>query len=165
MPSMEKSRENKEKIRKWMIEIGYEFVTEKKDPRTNFVLEAAKKEKDKGVSFQIISPKSLDLITVGSTGKLTGSDASSFNALEKKVILSIEYNMKRNALLTNLDFFMTISTDQIQTHISDDMYDDGLSKDRIYDIIKRILAFYEFMYYVFIEHGVGRPPQNDKDLV
>ena len=125
----------------------------------------AKKEKDKGISFQIISPKSLDLITVGSTGKLTGSDSNPFNPLEKKVIKSIEYTLKRNALLTNLDFFMTISADQIQTHISDDMYEDGLSKDRIYDIIKRILAFYEFMNYVFIEHGVGRLPQNDRDLV
>jgi hypothetical protein len=162
---MEKSQENKEKIRRWMIEMGYEFVTEKEDPRTNFVLEAKKKEEDKNVSFRIISPKSSDLIIVSSTSKLTGSDAHSFIALEKKIVMSIEYNMKRNALLANLDFFMTITADQVQTHISDDMYDDGLSKDRIYDIIKRISAFYEFMNYVFRDHGMGRPVKEDDDLL
>jgi hypothetical protein len=59
-------------------------------------------------------------------------------------------------------FFMTIATDQVITHISDDMYDVGLSKDRVYDIIKRISAFYAFMNYVFIEHGIGRPTRHDK---
>ena len=107
----------------------------------------------------------MDLITVGSTGKLTGLDARSFNALEKKIVMSIEYNMKRYALLANLDFFMTNAVDHVDFNISDDMYDDGLSKDRIYDIIKRILAFYEFMNYVFKEHGMGRPKGKDKDLV
>jgi hypothetical protein len=97
--------ENKDKIRKWLIELGYDYVTEKEDRRTNFVLEAKKEGNDKNISFQIIFPKLLDSITIGSTDKLTGSEARSFNALEKKIVMAIEYNMKRNALLANLDFF------------------------------------------------------------
>jgi len=79
--------------------------------------------------------------------------------------MSLEYDMKRYSLLTNIDFSMNIAADQVKFHITDDMYEDGLSKDRIYDIIKRILAFYEFMNYVFRDHGMGRPVKEDKDLV
>jgi hypothetical protein len=88
-----------------LIELGYDSVTEKEDRRTNFVLEAKKEGNDKNISFQIISPKLLDSITIGSTDKLTGSEARSFNALEKKIVMAIEYNRKRNTLLANWHFF------------------------------------------------------------
>ncbi len=59
---------------------------------------------------------------------------------------------------------MEIGRENVEFHISDDIYEDGLSKDRLYDTIKRILAFYEFMNYVCSELGINRV-KSDKDLV
>jgi hypothetical protein len=44
--------ENKDKTRKWLIELGYDSVTEKEDRRTNLVLEQKKKETTKIYLFR-----------------------------------------------------------------------------------------------------------------
>jgi hypothetical protein len=53
--------------------------------------------------------------------------------------------VNKNALLANLNFNHDIIEEKIEISISDDIVTDGFSKDGLYDMIKRIVAFYEFM--------------------
>jgi len=53
--------------------------------------------------------------------------------------------VNKNALLANLNFNHDIIEEKIEIRINDDIVTDGLSKGRLYDMIKRIVAFYEFM--------------------
>jgi hypothetical protein len=156
------SEDPKSKIKKWFIAFGYESVKEQVDTNTNFVLAVKKKEDSKKMAFLVICPKSSDLITVGSTAILAGE---SINAMNEKVLESLKHHSKKNSLLANLDFNMNVSLDKIELKVSDDLYEDGLSKDRLWDIVKRILGFYEFMNYLYREHGINPIRKQDKDLV
>lgn len=159
------SEELRDKIKKWIPELGYKIIQDSKNEKTNFILITRRREAKSGISFSIISPKLDDSLIVSSTSIMMGKGAEPFLSLTSESKNLIKLTLEKNALLANLDFQLDISEEKIEINISDNILPDGITKDRIFDIIKKISSFYEFIAYVSREHGINPRENVDKDLV
>lgn len=145
-----------------MIELGYDILEEKQNETTNFSFITKLRGERSSILIDIISPKSKDLIILHSTSIMRGKDIRSFRALKPEALQSLRYPMNKNALLANLYLKHEIRKEEVAISISDDIVTDGLTKDRLYDTTKRILAFNEFMGYVYGEYGLVSDKESDR---
>lgn len=135
-----------------MLELGYEILEERESDDTSFTYITKHTQVNKNTSINILYSKKENSLIVNSRGIMQGIDAKSFYALKPEVLNSIKFNLEKNALIANLQLDLDIGKDKTEINLIDDILEDGITKDRIYFAIKRIIGFYEFMSYVFREH-------------